>query len=128
MAQEAGRRPSTLAAFAVWPRVAAPACGQTQTLDFCRTSCKPLPGQEASANVSPGRSPGGKATLSFYGGWETEAPSSRASSSGLAAKPSPDILHQSRPYSLRIKLISDNSLTGKGPKSPFTYPGFTEGF
>lgn len=56
-----------------------------------------------------------------------QAQGSRASSSGLVAKTSPDIHHQPRLYLLPVTLISDNSLTGKGLKSPFTYPGFTEG-
>ena len=52
---------------------------------------------------------------------------SRASSSGLVAKTSPDIHHQPCPHLLPVTPISDNSLTGEGLKSPFTYPGFTEG-
>lgn len=56
-----------------------------------------------------------------------QAQGSRASSSALVAKTSPDIHHQPRPYLLPVTPVSDNSLTGKGLKSPFTYPGFTEG-
>ena len=52
---------------------------------------------------------------------------SRASSSGLVAKTSPDIHHQPRPPLLPVTPTSDNSLTGERLKSPFTYPGFTEG-
>ena len=62
MAWEAGRRPSTLAPFAIWPQVA-----EDEHSTFSGSPAYHFLDKEAFAKLSSGEAPGRKAMLLFYG-------------------------------------------------------------